>query len=144
MSSSTENPGLEYVRKMSLGVTTSGEVSKDDFLRAYNMLKTMAFDEDRPCRRNESGKEMKSDMTPAMKKAKEQFGTEKRGIQDEEVKKMTESGRSLASAEDKRQSPETDKIERKRKTGIQLNNYFFMLAFNYFFLFCYFRFRRRF
>jgi hypothetical protein len=77
-----------------LGITTSGEVSKEDILTAYNLLRIIALDEDRPCRRDVSGNDIKSDMTPTMKKAKEQLGVEKRERQDDEVKEITETGRS--------------------------------------------------
>jgi hypothetical protein len=77
-----------------LGITTSGEVSKEDILTAYNLLRIIALDEDRPCRRDGSGKDIKSDMTPTMKKAKEQHGVEKRERQDDEIKDITETGRS--------------------------------------------------
>lgn len=68
-------------------------MSKEDILTAYNLLRIIAFDEDRPCRRDDAGKEIKSDMTPTMKKAKALLLTEKIALQDVEVKKMSEMGK---------------------------------------------------
>ena len=62
-------------------------------MTAFDLLRIIALDEGRPCRRNDAGKDVKSDMTPAMKKAKEFLGVEKRERQDDEIKDITEAGR---------------------------------------------------
>lgn len=83
---SEPNPGIKCVTKLTLGVTTAGDISDENILRAYNMLLSIAVDEDRPCRKDASGKDIKRDMTPAMKKAKKDAGIDKMELQDEEVK----------------------------------------------------------
>ena len=77
---------MECLTKLKLGVTTAGDISEENILRANNMLLSIAMDEDRPYRKDANGRNLKADMTPAMKKAKKDAGCEKMEIQDEEVK----------------------------------------------------------
>ena len=96
---------MECVSKLTLDVTTAGDISEENIMMAYNMLLSIAVDEDRPCRKDANGRNLKNDMTPAMKKVKRDAGCEKMEIQDEEVKIVCEKGRSSADV--------------KRKTGIR-------------------------
>ena len=57
------------------------------------MLLSIALDEDRPCRKDANGGNLKNDMTPAMKKAKRDAGHDKMEVQDEEVRRVCEKGR---------------------------------------------------
>ena len=113
---SDPNPGIKCVTKLTLGVTTAGDISEENRLRAYNMLLSIAVDEDRPCKKDAFGKDIKRDMTPAMKKAKKDAGIDKMDLQDEEVKKVSESGRSSASVC-------AESAEKNNKTGIRLGHY---------------------
>ena len=94
-----------------MGVTTAGDISEENRLRAYEMLLSIALDEDRPCRKDATGRDIKRDMTPAMKEAKKDAGVDKMDLQDEEVKKMCETGRSSASVS-------AESTEKKMKTGM--------------------------
>jgi hypothetical protein len=54
-------------------------------------------------------------MTPAMKKARKDAGSDKLELQDEEVKKVCETGKSSVSVN-------AEKNDKKRMTGIRLHN----------------------
>lgn len=82
---------------MTLGVTTAGDISAEHIQRAYNMLLSIALDEDRPCQKDANGRDIKRDMTPAMKKAIKDAGIDKMELQDKVVKKASEAGRSATS-----------------------------------------------
>ena len=71
--------------KLSLGVTSCGPVSSDDFDTAYSLLVTIGRDELRPCRRDINGKDIKKDMAPAMIKGKVKAKEEKMAAQDEVI-----------------------------------------------------------
>lgn len=69
--------------KISLGITSLGPVSSEDFDTAYALLVTIGRDESRPCRRDIHGKDIKKDMTPAMIKGKSKEKEVKMAAQDE-------------------------------------------------------------
>lgn len=77
------NIGRDLVTKLSLGVTSLGPVSSEDFYTAHSLLVTIGRDELRPCRRDIHGKDIRNDMTPAMIKGKAKEKEEKIAAQDE-------------------------------------------------------------